>query len=359
MATVKMKKLSLFVLREHMDELLRELMLLGCVEISEPDTILREPGLSGIVRCEAAGLETKLANYRALDHGLEIISRRCPSKLGKHTRRPKITQTALLDKKDLFECLERARALVTLEAKLRLLITEEARERGFIESLEPWSGLTLSLDCEGTEQTSAITVTVPASVDPNALGRALSLAAPEAHCFVVSSDSENHYLSVIFLRERRNEVFEVLSKFGFAVSHLKKLSVTASEAIKNSTARVSEMQTVKRKILTQIEEHAKYKDTLRRCYDLAGTEVAHAEAAEKLLFTRSFLYLTGWMPAPSESALLNVLSKYLCAWELCDPSSNEPEAVPVISASRRGDTARLFNPLRINTKYMDVIKEDN
>ena len=42
MAIVKMKKLKLMVATPQREELLRELMLLGCVEVSEPSAGLQE-----------------------------------------------------------------------------------------------------------------------------------------------------------------------------------------------------------------------------------------------------------------------------------------------------------------------------
>ena len=42
MAIVKMKKLKLMVATPQRDELLRGLMLLGCVEVSEPSAELQE-----------------------------------------------------------------------------------------------------------------------------------------------------------------------------------------------------------------------------------------------------------------------------------------------------------------------------
>ena len=42
MAIVHMKKLRLMVVRRQKDELLRDLMLLGCVQISEPDALLAD-----------------------------------------------------------------------------------------------------------------------------------------------------------------------------------------------------------------------------------------------------------------------------------------------------------------------------
>ena len=42
MAIVHMKKLRLMVVRGQKDALLRDLMLLGCVQVSEPDALLAD-----------------------------------------------------------------------------------------------------------------------------------------------------------------------------------------------------------------------------------------------------------------------------------------------------------------------------
>ena len=42
MAIVKMKKLQLMVVRQQKDELLRDLMLLGCVEVTDPDAFFED-----------------------------------------------------------------------------------------------------------------------------------------------------------------------------------------------------------------------------------------------------------------------------------------------------------------------------
>ena len=353
MATVKMKKLSLFILREQKDDLLRELMLLGCVEISAPDAILSEPEAPGLVRQEPGGLEARLADYHTLGKGLEIISRRFPEKRGRSKRLPKITQKALLDEKELPEYLDMAKAILTLDAKSRLLSDEEAREQGFIESLEPWKSLNLPLNGE-TEQASVIIGTVPSSANIKALEKALSSAVFEASLSPASKSRDKHYIAIVCLRDRREDVLAALRPFSFYVSPLKNIAGTASENIESASARISEMQNARAQILTQIGEHAKQTDALRRCYDLVGTQVARAEASEKLLATSSSFYLTGWAAAPSEAALSGVFSKYICAWELKDPSQEELEAAPV--TVKRRAPARLFDPLRINAKYVDVIR---
>ena len=54
MAIVKMKKLKLMVASPQREQLLRELMLLGCVEISEPSAALQE--YSFLTQAESADL---------------------------------------------------------------------------------------------------------------------------------------------------------------------------------------------------------------------------------------------------------------------------------------------------------------
>jgi len=50
MAIVKMKKLRVVAMAAERDGLLRALLRLGCVEISEPDGLLNDPAWSALLR---------------------------------------------------------------------------------------------------------------------------------------------------------------------------------------------------------------------------------------------------------------------------------------------------------------------
>lgn len=56
MAIVHMKKLRLMVVRRQKDELLRDLMLLGCVQISEPDALLADAESAAVLRQESGNV---------------------------------------------------------------------------------------------------------------------------------------------------------------------------------------------------------------------------------------------------------------------------------------------------------------
>ena len=56
MAIVKMKKLRVMAMAAQRDALLRELLRLGCVEISEPAGKLSDPAWAALLRRDASQL---------------------------------------------------------------------------------------------------------------------------------------------------------------------------------------------------------------------------------------------------------------------------------------------------------------
>lgn len=54
MAIEKMKKLRLLAVRGQKEELLRDLLLLGCVEVSEPEDSELQPGIRSCLQEKAA-----------------------------------------------------------------------------------------------------------------------------------------------------------------------------------------------------------------------------------------------------------------------------------------------------------------
>ena len=330
MAIVKMKKLSLLVSRADRENILRELMLLGCVEISEPDELLEDPDLSQLVSRENAGLDNYRAQQTSLARGLEVLSRYVPYKTNFLAIKPEITGDLLLDEKDSATCLELAKALDTLDNRINKIISDENNERNLIESLTPWKALSLPLNSEGTGTCNVILGAVAATFDFDALQNELHAAAPEAEAFLVSSGAELHYLCIICMKSAQPAVAEVLRRYNFSQTAHKNMQGTAEENIKKAETRLRGLGDEKSDISAQITAAAEYRDTLQLCSDHIGTKIARAEAAEKLLGTDYSLALTGWATAPSEPELYMVLSKYACAWELSDPSPEEYANVPVL-----------------------------
>lgn len=93
MAIVHMKKLRLMVVRRQKDELLRDLMLLGCVQISEPDALLADTEAAAVLRQESGNVTEVRSELTRLTAALKLLDKYAPvkSKLlssGRRSRRP-------------------------------------------------------------------------------------------------------------------------------------------------------------------------------------------------------------------------------------------------------------------------------
>ena len=100
MAIVKMKKLRLMAVRSARDELLKELLGRGCVEVSEPAE-LRDEAFSSLVRAEDGGLMAARGREQALQNALEILDRYAPAKSPLLSPKPEVAGEKLLDEQAL------------------------------------------------------------------------------------------------------------------------------------------------------------------------------------------------------------------------------------------------------------------
>ena len=329
MAIVKMKKIRLLASRTDREAILRDLMLMGCLEVSSPDELLEDEELAELVGRENADFDRYNSESLSLARGLDIIRQYVPAKTPMFAERPEVSNDRLLDENDSETYLALAKSLESLDGKIRRLQTEESNIRGLIESLEPWESLDIPLNSEGTVSSSVILGAVASSVEIDTLREEMREASVMSELYLVSSNREQHYLCIICLRDGQTDISEILRRYNFSVTSLKNLRGTAAHNIKGANGRLLEIEKEKAELEAQIIEAAEQKEALRLCYDHIGTKIARADAAGKLLNTEYSLLLTGWVTAPSESKLSDTLSKYTCAWELSDPTPEESEDVPI------------------------------
>ena len=330
MAIVQMKKLNLLASRSDKETLLQDLVLLGCVEVSEPDSLLDDPDIASLVSRENAELELYRAEQAVLTRGLEILNQYVPIKSGLFDQKPEVSGDLLLDESSSAVCLDIAKNLDTLENRIRRLLVEENAERNNIESLKPWVSLNLPLNTEGTGTCAVSLGSFASTFDFEALQNELREAVPESEAFLISTGKELHYICVISLKAKQVEAADVLRKYGFSPTAHKQLEGTASENLKTAENRLLELAQERADSVSQITNSAEHRDTLRLCYDHVSSKIARAEAAEKLLGTDYSVVLTGWVPAESESPLVDLLTKFTCAWELTEPAVEEYQNVPVL-----------------------------
>ena len=328
MAIVKMKKLRLMAVRSVRDELLRELLRRGCVEVSEPSELQAE-GFASLIRRESSELMAERGRQQALQSALGVLDRYAPAKSPLLSPKPEVAGEKLLDDAALDAALATAEILRTQSERIRRIGAEESRLRSTVESLQPWLALDLPLERNETRSSAVTLGSMPIRSDLGKAEEAMALAAEEAELFPVSTDKSQRYLLLLSRKEQTAAAQDALRPFGYAPIAFTGMNGTAQENAERAEAELKALAEEKLACEQAIVDLAGERDSLQLACDAAGTRIGLAETEEKLCATGSTLLLQGWMPAEREEELAEVFERFGCAWETEDPPEEEYPEVPV------------------------------
>ncbi len=329
MAIVTMKKISLLAMRAQRTQLMRELMLLGCVEISEPDPALADPEIGKLLQREQSDTAARKADSKRLQTALDILESYAPEKKKLLSARPEVDLQTFLDESSLAAMLKLANRVIDLDEEVRHKTAEISRLRSQVTSLMAWRSMDVPLDSTGTEQCCVVFGTAPLTTSVAELERKLAAVTEEAELFHIGSGRELHYLEFICFREMRHDCIKALREDGFSVVAFPGAVGTAAEGIDAAGQEQMQLQYDIRKLTEEVADLASYRREFQLCYDRLNAQVAEAKAEEKLCCTEQVFYLLGWVPKQKVEALEALLSRYDCAWELTDPDPEHLEEVPI------------------------------
>ena len=327
MSIVKMKKLQLFAIRSQKEELLNELMMLGCVEVTEAPAS-EDSGVTALQH-ETSLLPEYRAQHTQLSRALSALNRYSPEKTGLFTRRATVSRESFFSEEGLDSSSALATELVSLDGEICGLNATETRESEIVSSLTPWKSLASPLEMTHTRTCSVLNGTIPAAADPELVREAVSEVSAASETTLVSSGAEVHCLSVVCIRDDEEAVEHVLRKFGFTYVDFGQLTGTAADNIAAAEAQLELLREQKSELVDKVSSLSKRRTELKTGIDYLGTKMARAEAAEKLLRTDSVVLLSGWVPVPRVKELEELLTRLRCAWELTGPLPEEASSVPI------------------------------
>ncbi len=322
-----MKKLRLTAVRSQQSEILRDLMLLGCVEVSEPAEEPEEPALRSLYRLGEGKAYRLRADQSTILGALKILDRYAPAKKGLLTPLPEVPLEELLDESALAEDLRAAKDILSTEVEVRNIAAQESREQTTLEAMAPWITMDLPLETKGTETCDLQLGSLPSTQPIETVREAV--ADLEADVTEISVIGAQRYVAVLYRREIREEIAAALRAKGFSQIAMTGMKGTPREIVERSNASLAELAKKKEALLAKLADAGRYRSALQLGADTLGTCIARAETAERLLNTDSAFYFEGWITAPEEEKLKEVLDKYDCAWETEDPDPDHPEEVPI------------------------------
>ena len=341
MAIVKMKQLRAISMASQRDALLSELQKLGCVELTAQDWVQDDPEAAALLTPDHGPLMETQAERQTFKKALDVLDQYAPRKTPMLSPRPSLSVDALLDESDAEAMEHTARELGELSERLKVLASDETREKLRIETLSPWKGCPVPLDHPGTKYAAISFGALPSTSNPDALSAALAEEIGTVELFKVSEDDSARYIYVVYLRSAAEDVMRVLREHGFTVPAFGDASGTAAEGIADAEARLAEIAEEREKVTAKIVEAGAHRDALQRSCDRAGIKVDRADAAGKLLKMQDVLMMEGWAPAEQEAEVTALLEKFGCAYEFTEPAEEQYPEVPV--ELKNGKVTRSLN----------------
>lgn len=323
MAIVKMRRLRVIALGEEREDLLQQLLHVGCVEVTEPEGKLSDPEWAALLRRETSALGEVKSKSNAVSGALEALRKYAPVKSGLFTLRDTMKESDFLSAETLNGALTNAAEINDRVGRVSQLFTQENRLAGQRASLIPWTGLDLPLDTKSTEHVQINFAVCPAGVDLGEVRAALTAAAPSAELFEASTDKELHYLLLVCHQAESEAVAETVKPYGLSNTSFKEFTGTAAENIVRIDDQLATLVAEREAVTAEIATYSDCRQALRVCADRLVAEQAKEGAREKLLTNGTILFMEGWITEPGLPRAEEVLSRFSCAWETAEPLDEE------------------------------------
>ena len=321
-----MKKLRVMALERRRDELLRGLLHLGCVEISEPEQ-LSDPAWSALLERGTSALVQTRTEIADVNSALAAIRQYAKVKDGLFIQRRAVSEREFLDIDGRAQAQTVSRRIGEALSEISRLQSEESRLNARRAALEPWRSLDLPLEQTGTAHTLFRLGVCPGSTDTGAVRAALGDSAAEL--YEVSGDKQQRYYLLICHRAEEEQVQELLRPFNFSAVVFQGVEGTAAENADALDRQLAENRKAQEAAAAAIVEDAGARDALRLYLDQLNAEAAKDQSAERLMTDGTILFFEGWAPAEELAAVEKFLESLDCAWEASDPTEEEIPKVPV------------------------------
>ena len=329
MAILKMKKLRICGVSEEQTQLIRQLQMLGSVEIGAPCALTDTQGVQVFCAGDGKSADALLRTSARLTSALETLKHYETKKGGLFAARPEKTIGELFSDEAYAAALDTAQAVLDAQDARSRLAAEKSRLTAVRESFVPWQQLPLPLETLGTQHTRILLGTVPAQTDLEALRARVFEAADEVQLEQISADQQSLYLLVFVHKCAAEAVGAALREAGFALTTFDGVQGTAAENIRRTDEAIAACEQQDAEKLAELTALAEQKSALQLAFDRCTQEISKAQAADRLVHSEKTFCLGGWVPCEDVGKLEALLSGFCCAWELTDPAPEEYPDVPV------------------------------
>lgn len=330
MAIVKMKKLSVIGMQDEKQAVLRDLMNLGLVEVSNNQDKLQDEEWQDLVvkdgdEARVAEKDRELAQVK---QALSIIEQFGKLKKPMFNTRKSMTENEFAEyciKKSAFET--EAQEINALYDEYNSMQDQENAANAEIFALTPWISYNIPLEETTTDNLKLSLGVFPPVTDLDAIAESIEAEGMQVSLQEISRDKEQIYARLWYFKNDETKVTEIAKAAGFNKPAYNATEGTIKENIEKCENLIAEMTFKKEIILKQIEEKSVFKEDLEVYHDIVITERDEARTRGKLVSTERTFELDGYVPASAMNKVEKALKSYVCNFVFTDPE--EGDDVPV------------------------------
>ena len=331
MAIIKMQKLAVVGLAQDKEKLMKDLMDIGVLELTEVASTEESPieGLARDTDIKATELPEKkaqtamsalsvLEKYGGLKEPL-IFTRR-------HIKKQKFMAAG----EEASKTEVKISKLLELSEKIKEEEAGVGKAEAEIAAITPWSELDIPLE-EKETKTADITLGIaPKAEVENFEGFMQGIDAELTYAVLkqVSEDKDYIYIAVLTGKPETKPLLEAAKQAGFSEVSFPQAVGTPKAYLEKLNKEIEAAGTRIADLKEQIKKLSPSKEEIENYADFFAVEADRQRIREKLLKTNSTFMLEGWLPVRTKDAVSQILDANDAYYKFRDPE--EGEEVPVL-----------------------------
>ncbi len=325
-----MKRLTVLAHRDGLDGLMKKLIRLRCVEITDREATADDELALRAFDCDQRRLELE-SSLSDISRAINLLDPLVKRSKGLFAQKMKVDTEAFVAKGHEERARGTVRAALEGEARINEIRAEISKLRANISSCQPYVAYDLPLGFSGTDSSDVILGVLPAATDLDICGRELYRAGAIAE--ILQKDKNGIYAVYFCHKTDTAGVLSTLAEYGFLRSTFAGVKTTATESIREALRQIKLLTAEEERQKAKLSELAVSVDALEVLYDIDATELVSVEQMQKLSSTESVALVKGWIPVRREEAVRSFLEGFECAYEISEPDG---EDIPPVLLENNG-----------------------
>ena len=318
MSIIKMNKVTIIGTKNKEEEILKEIMKKGFVQIDDSSYIAQDEELGKSFSKIDNNEELVLINKKKMqvEKAIENINKTNKIKKKMFSSKPDYIEYSVEEAEELYNLANQINEAAT---NINSLLEEKHDLEELKEELLPWKNLDISADLTSINYIKMIFGKLPKKYKIEQIELSLGKSINNFSVNIVNEDKQYFYVSITTDIQSYDTVIRVLRKSEFIEKNIIDKEKTVLEQIKDIHAKISDIDTKIEKNKEIIK--AEYLSKLENLYDYYEIQSELKKAERNIVVTDNVFYLEGWLPSGCK---IKNNKEYIIKYREPDENENTP-----------------------------------